>query len=43
MGRESIGGDAVMVLNVDSPIDKAVLKELEKVEGIIGEAKVVQF
>jgi len=43
VGRESVGGEAVMVLNVDTAIDKQVLIELEKVEGIIGEAKLVSF
>lgn len=43
VGRESVGGEAVMVLNVDSAIDKKILVELEKVEGIIGEAKLVSF
>jgi D-3-phosphoglycerate dehydrogenase len=43
VGRESTGGDAVMVINVDSAIDKAVLIEIEKIEGIIGPARLVKF
>ena len=43
VGRASVGGDAIMVLNVDSCVDKAVLKALEKIEGITGEAKLVAF
>ena len=34
VGRESIGGDAVMVLNVDNPVNSGVLKKLKKVDGI---------
>ncbi|MFH1428924.1 MAG: phosphoglycerate dehydrogenase [Candidatus Margulisiibacteriota bacterium] len=43
VGRASVGGDAVMVLNVDNVMEKDALKELEKVEGIIGEARLVRF
>ncbi|MDY6965437.1 MAG: phosphoglycerate dehydrogenase [Halobacteriota archaeon] len=35
VGRESIGGEAIMVLNVDSPASKKVLREVEKVDGIL--------
>jgi D-3-phosphoglycerate dehydrogenase len=43
VGRDKVGGEAVMVLNVDSPIDKAVLKDIANVEGIISEARLVKF
>lgn len=35
VGRRSIGGEAVMVLQVDEPIDERLLKELEGLEGIL--------
>ncbi|HAA33719.1 MAG TPA: phosphoglycerate dehydrogenase, partial [Firmicutes bacterium] len=35
VGRQEIGGEAVMVLQVDNHIDGNVLKELEKVEYIL--------
>ena len=35
VGRQEIGGEAVMVLQVDNHIDGSVLKELEKVEYIL--------
>ena len=28
------GGNAIMVLNVDNPVNKSVLKKLKKVDGI---------
>ena len=34
VGRESVGGDAIMVLNIDSPVNKSVLKKLKNVDGI---------
>lgn len=35
VGRQSIGGEAVMVLQVDDPINKPLLKSLERLEGIL--------
>lgn len=35
VGRKEIGGEAVMVLQVDNPISEDVLKEVEKVDAII--------
>lgn len=34
VGRESIGGGAVMVLNVDNPIPQDVLDQIKKIKGI---------
>jgi D-3-phosphoglycerate dehydrogenase / 2-oxoglutarate reductase len=34
VGRNKLGGDAVMVLNVDGPVSDKGMKELEKVKGI---------
>ena len=34
VGRRSIGGEAVMVLQVDQPIDQELLAQLEKLEGV---------
>lgn len=42
VGRESIGGDAIMVLNIDSPVQKSVLNKLNKVDGI-KEIQLVKF
>ncbi len=42
VGRQSIGGKAVMILNIDNGIQEDVLKEVKKVDGISG-AKVVKI
>ena len=34
VGRRSIGGEAVMVLQVDQPVDQDLLAQLEKLEGV---------
>ncbi|ATZ61067.2 MAG: phosphoglycerate dehydrogenase [Methanosarcinales archaeon Met12] len=34
VGRESIGGEAVMVLNIDGPVSDGILKQIEAVDGI---------
>ncbi len=34
VGRESIGGEAVMVLNIDGPVSDKILKQIEAVDGI---------
>lgn len=34
VGRQSIGGKAVMVLNVDNPIPDAIIAKIKKIEGI---------
>ena len=34
VGRRSIGGEAVMVLQVDQPVDQGLLAQLEKLEGV---------
>lgn len=36
VGREEIGGDSVMVLNVDSPVPPEVVSEIEKLDLISG-------
>ena len=36
VGREDVGGDSVMVLNVDSPVPPEVVAEIEKLELISG-------
>ena len=33
-GRKEAGGDAITVLNVDSPVPPSVLKEVEKIENV---------
>jgi D-3-phosphoglycerate dehydrogenase len=43
VGRESIGGKAVMVLNVDSPVPSEILKEISKLDGIIDKVKLIKF
>ena len=35
VGRKERGGEAVMVLNVDSDVDDAVLEEIKKVPNIL--------
>jgi D-3-phosphoglycerate dehydrogenase len=35
VGREKIGGEAVMVLNVDNPVNEDTLKEIKSVENIL--------
>ena len=35
MGRKDVGGKAVTVLNIDSPVSPEVLKKLSKLENII--------
>jgi D-3-phosphoglycerate dehydrogenase len=34
VGREKVGGDAVMVINVDSPVDEQIMEEIRHVENI---------
>jgi len=43
VGRISTGGNAIMVINVDSSIKKDVLAGIRNIKGIIGEAKLVKF
>jgi D-3-phosphoglycerate dehydrogenase len=43
VGRDKIGGMAIMLINVDTDIPDKVLKEISKVEGIQGPAKLVKF
>jgi D-3-phosphoglycerate dehydrogenase len=33
-GRREAGGDAITVLNVDSPVPPAVLKDVAKIENV---------
>ena len=35
VGRESIGGEAVMVLNIDGTVSDEILKQIEAVDGIL--------
>jgi D-3-phosphoglycerate dehydrogenase len=35
VGREKIGGEAVMVLNVDDRVDEEIMEEVRRVDGII--------
>lgn len=35
VGRESVGGEAIMVFNVDGPVSEEVRKSVEKVDGIL--------
>jgi D-3-phosphoglycerate dehydrogenase len=41
VGREAIGGRAVMVLNIDTPVSDNLLKEIRKVPGMAGVQQVV--
>ena len=34
VGRESIGGKAVMILSVDSTVPENIISQLEKIDGI---------
>ena len=43
VGRQSTGGQAVMVLNVDNTVPQAVLDEIAKLEGISGPPKMVKL
>lgn len=43
VGRDRIGGKAVMVLNIDSPVKDKVLKDISKIKGILGQAKLVKI
>lgn len=43
VGRDKIGGKAVMVINIDSPVKDKVLKDISKVKGILGQAKLVKI
>ncbi len=43
VARESVGGDAIMLISVDNPIDQATLDKISKAEGIRAEAKTVKF
>jgi len=42
VGRESIGGKAVMVLNVDVSVPDNILRQVEKIEGVVS-AKLVKI
>lgn len=42
VGRESLGGKAVMVLTVDNPIPQSVIEQIKKINGII-DAKLVRL
>ncbi len=42
VGREKAGGEAIMVLNVDSSVDASVMEEIKKVPNII-DAKLVKL
>lgn len=35
VGRQDIGGDAIMMLTIDKPIPKPVLEEIQQIEGIM--------
>ncbi|MBS4021641.1 MAG: phosphoglycerate dehydrogenase [Dethiobacter sp.] len=35
VGRQSIGGEAVMVLQVDSPVDENILAQLQKLDAVL--------
>jgi D-3-phosphoglycerate dehydrogenase len=35
VGRITIGGEAIMVLNIDSEVDRTILDEIKAVDGII--------
>lgn len=43
VGRQSTGGQAVMVLNVDNTVPQPVLDEIAKLEGISGPPKLVKL
>jgi len=43
VGRDKIGGKAVMVLNIDCPVKDKVLKDISKIKGILGTAKLVKI
>ena len=40
VGRITLGGEAIMVLNIDSEVDEAILDDIKAVSGII-DAKLV--
>jgi len=40
VGRITVGGEAIMVLNIDSEVDEAILDDIKAVPGII-DAKLV--
>jgi D-3-phosphoglycerate dehydrogenase len=42
VGREGIGKQAVMVLNVDDTVSESVMKQIRELDGV-GTAKLVQF
>ena len=43
VGREKIGGKAIMLINVDSTINADTLDKISKIDGILGTPKTVQF
>lgn len=43
VGRSSVGGAAVMVINIDNPVSKEILDKIRKIDGISGPAKLVKL
>jgi D-3-phosphoglycerate dehydrogenase len=43
VGRESVGGQAVMVINIDNPVPKEILERIRKIDGISGPPKSVRL
>lgn len=43
VGRDTVGGNAIMVLNVDSQISSETLKKISSIPGILGQAKLIKF
>ncbi|MDR2431016.1 MAG: phosphoglycerate dehydrogenase [Candidatus Margulisbacteria bacterium] len=43
VGREKIGGRAIMLINIDNKIEADILAKISRIEGVLETPKVVQF
>jgi D-3-phosphoglycerate dehydrogenase len=43
VGRDKVGGNAIMLINVDGDISKDMLSKISKIDGIRAEARLVKF
>ncbi|MDR1997903.1 MAG: phosphoglycerate dehydrogenase [Candidatus Margulisbacteria bacterium] len=43
VGREKIGGRAIMLINIDNKLDEAVLTKISRIDGILDTPRIVQF
>ncbi|GBR76192.1 D-3-phosphoglycerate dehydrogenase [Candidatus Termititenax persephonae] len=43
VGREKIGGKAIMLINIDNEIDDTTLDKISKIDGLLDKARIVKF